>query len=130
MLAIKLQRVGRRHQPAYRVVVAEKRSKLRGPGAEDLGSYNPFTKIATLNKERISHWLKIGVQPTVTVHNLLVREGLISAPKIRIKTKVKKGETQTQEASVPQTLPPAAPQEGQAAPASVPATAGKPADTQ
>ncbi|MGB7957753.1 MAG: 30S ribosomal protein S16 [Minisyncoccia bacterium] len=87
MLAIKLQRTGRKHQPSYRLVVAEKRSKMAGPPVEDLGSYNTFTKVSTINKERISHWLKIGAQPTVTVHNFLVKEGVLTGAKMPIKMK-------------------------------------------
>lgn len=85
MLAIKLQRIGKKHQPSYRLVVAEKRSKMAAPPVEDLGSYNPFTKAMTLKKDRAAYWLKVGVQPTVTAHNLLVKEGIVSAAKIAVK---------------------------------------------
>ncbi len=84
MLVIRLQRVGRRHQPSYRLVVSEKRSKLGGPPVEDLGSYNPFSKIISFKQERISHWMGIGAKPTVTVHNLLVKQGAVGGPKIKI----------------------------------------------
>jgi small subunit ribosomal protein S16 len=77
MLAIKLQRIGKKHQPSYRVVVAEKRSKMAAPPVEDLGSYNPFTKLANVKKERVLHWVKMGAQPTTTAHNLLVGQGVI-----------------------------------------------------
>ncbi len=87
MLAIKLQRIGRRHQPHYRVVVAERRSKLGAPPVEDLGSYNPMTKTFTIKTERAAHWLKIGAQPTVTVHNLFVKQGLTKEAKIPVKIK-------------------------------------------
>ena len=87
MLAIKLQRIGKKHQPSYRVVVAEKRSKTQGPPVEDLGSYNGFTKKAALKKERLLHWLTIGAQPTMTMHNLLVHEGVLAKPKRAIKMK-------------------------------------------
>jgi len=85
MLAIKLQRVGKKHQPSYRFVVAERRSKMAGPPVEDLGSYNPFTKTSSLNKERISYWIKMGAQPTVSVHNLLVEQKVVMDPKIKVK---------------------------------------------
>ncbi len=85
MLAIKLQRVGKKHQPSYRVVVAEKKSKMAAPPVEDLGSYNPFTKAAVINKEQVAYWMKAGAQPTVTAHNLLVEHGILSAPKIVVK---------------------------------------------
>ena len=87
MLAIKLQRVGRKHQPSYRLVVAEKRSKMAAPPVEDLGSYNSFTKKVALKKERASYWVGIGAQPTVTVHNLFVKEGVIKKAKLAVKMK-------------------------------------------
>jgi len=87
MLAIKLQRVGRKHQPSYRLVVAEKRSKMAAPPVEDLGSYNSFTKTSTINKERISHWLQVGARPTTTVHNFLVKEGVLTGVKLQVKMK-------------------------------------------
>ncbi len=87
MLAIKLQRIGKKHQPSYRLVVAMKRSKMAGPPVEDLGSYNPFTKTAAVKKERVSYWLGVGAQPTVTAHNLLVKEGMVSGVKKAVKMK-------------------------------------------
>jgi len=84
MLVIRLQRVGRRHQPSYRLVVSERRSKLGGPPVEDLGSYNPFSKTIAFKQERINHWMGIGAKPTVTVHNLLVKQGFVGGPKIKI----------------------------------------------
>ncbi|HUC01663.1 MAG TPA: 30S ribosomal protein S16 [Candidatus Paceibacterota bacterium] len=85
MLAIKLQRIGKKHQPSYRVVVAEKRSKMLAPPVEDLGSYDPRTKATTVKNERVLHWIKMGAQPTVTAHNLLVKEGAITGAKLAVK---------------------------------------------
>jgi len=85
MLAIKLQRVGKKHQPSYRLVVAEKRSKMIAPPVEDLGSYSPFTKVAAIKKDRVTHWMKMGAQPTVTAHNLLVGQGVLTSAKVAIK---------------------------------------------
>ena len=85
MLAIKLQRIGKKHQPSYRLVVAPARSKMAGPPVEDLGSYHPKTKAAAFKKERVFYWLGVGAQPTVSVHNLLVAQGVISAPKLAVK---------------------------------------------
>lgn len=87
MLAIKLQRIGRKHQPSYRLVVAEKRTKMAAPPVEDLGSYEPRAKAAAFKKDRISYWLGVGAQPTVTVHNLLVAQGIMSAAKKAVKMK-------------------------------------------
>ncbi len=89
MLSIKLQRIGKKHQPSYRLVVAEGRSKLAAPPIEDLGAYSTFTKKATFRKERVAHWIKMGAQPTATVHNLLVKYGFITATKKQVKIKKK-----------------------------------------
>jgi len=85
MLAIKLQRIGKKHQPSYRLVVAEARSKMAAPPVEDLGSYQPKTKSAAFKKDRVSYWLGVGAQPTVSVHNLLVAQGIVTGGKIAVK---------------------------------------------
>jgi len=87
MLAIKLQRIGKKHQPSYRLVAAVKKSKMLAPAVEDLGSYDPRTKAAAFKKERVLYWLSAGAQPTVTVHNLLVNHGILSVPKRAVKMK-------------------------------------------
>ena len=84
MLVIRLQRIGKKHQPGYRLVVAERRSKLIAPPTEDLGSYNPFTKQASFKAERVKHWLGVGAQASVSVHNLLVKNGVVSAAKRKV----------------------------------------------
>lgn len=101
MLIIRLQRIGKKHQPSYRIVVAERRSKLGGPPAEDVGSYNPFTKRVTLEKERIEHWLKVGAKPTVTVHNLFVEHGAITGAKVPKKIRAAKKKEETQAGTTP-----------------------------
>ncbi len=93
MITLKLQRIGRKGQPSYRLVVAEKRSKLGAPPVEDLGFYNPFSKKFQVKKERITYWISKGAQTTATMHNLLVRHGVVRAVKkmaIRLKKKVEK----------------------------------------
>jgi len=42
MLSIRLMRMGKRHQPFYRIVVVEKRSPRRTKTVEEIGSYNPL----------------------------------------------------------------------------------------
>ena len=90
MLAIKLKRTGKKHQASFRVVVAEKRSKLVGRSTEDLGWLDPHSKKNGLNKERIAYWMSVGAKPTPTVHNLLVKEGIIKAAKMPVHKKSKK----------------------------------------
>lgn len=77
MLMLKFQRVGRTNDPAFRVVVTEKRSKPKSGELEILGSYHPKTKETVLKNERILHWLSKGAKPTATVQSLLKRKGVI-----------------------------------------------------
>ncbi len=93
MLAIKLQRIGKKHQPSYRLVVAERRSKMPAPPVEDLGTYNPATKALQAKKDRVSYWVGVGAQPTVSVLNLLVKNRVLALPKKAVKIgKPKKAE--------------------------------------
>jgi len=73
MLAIRLNRIGSKKRPTYRVVVAEARTARDSRVVEALGYYNPKTTPATLkvDGERVKHWLSVGAQPSATVKSLL-----------------------------------------------------------
>jgi len=90
MLAIKFKRIGKKHQPSFRVVVLEKRSKLGGRFVDDLGWLNPRSREFDVNKERAEHWLKVGAQATASVHNLFVRAGFVQSKKIQVHQKKSK----------------------------------------
>lgn len=72
MLKIKLQRIGKRDQPQYRIVVAEARSKVSGRYVDLLGNYNPEAKGEQfkINQNKYQEWIKKGAQPTDTVRKL------------------------------------------------------------
>ncbi len=93
MLAIKLKRVGKKKQASFRVVVAEKCSKLNGRFIDDLGWVDPSTDKFEVTAEKAEHWMKNGAQPTDTVHNLFVKAGIINEAKrpVHSKKKEKKG---------------------------------------
>ena len=94
MLVMRFQRIGRKNDPSFRVVVAEKaRSAKAGRFIELVGSYNPRTKAAQLNEERIRYWLSVGVQPSGTVQNLLVSKKIVDRPKIHVSRSAKKAES-------------------------------------
>ena len=101
MLAIKLKLAGKKHQRMFRVVVAEKKSKLQGRYVDDLGFWNPHINKHSLDKEKTQKWIKSGAQPTAGVFNLLVKEGIIKGPKIPVHKKSKKPEEATAPASEP-----------------------------
>ena len=84
MLTIRFQRVGRRGDPAYRIVVTEKRSKPHSGGVELLGSYHPKTKDTIIKGERVAYWISKGAQVSPTVHNLLVKKGIVKGKKIAV----------------------------------------------
>lgn len=82
MLAIRLNRTGKRNQAHFRVVVQE---HTKAPGkrhVEIVGSYDPHKKTTLLKKERILYWIGQGAQVSDAVHNMLVREGVVEAKKI------------------------------------------------
>jgi small subunit ribosomal protein S16 len=84
MLAIRFQRVGRRNDPAFRIVVTERRSKPKGSGIEILGSYHPKTKQTALKNGRILYWISKGAKASDTVRNLLISKGVIQGKKIAV----------------------------------------------
>lgn len=85
MLKIKLQRTGRKHEPTFRLLLTEsKNSTKTGKFLEVLGSHDFRKENTELKKDRILYWLKQGVKPTPTVHNLLVTEKIIEGKKINV----------------------------------------------
>ncbi len=72
-LKIRLTKVGSVHQPLYRVVVAEARSRRDGAAVENLGTYTPKTNgnPIKLNLERVDYWLSKGAKPTNTMHAMI-----------------------------------------------------------
>ena len=72
---MRLNRVGRKNNPAYRIVVVDKRTSTKSNKTVDLiGSYNPKLGQITINGEKAKHWLAHGVQASDTVHNMLISQ--------------------------------------------------------
>ena len=78
MVKIRLQRVGTKKKPAYRVVVADSRAPRDGAFIEIIGHYDPLANPATIviKQERALEWLRRGAQPTQTVAALLGKAGV------------------------------------------------------
>ena len=77
MLAIRLQRLGRKAYPVYRVAVQEaQRHPSSGRVVAYVGSYNPHTKDANINVEAAQKYLDNGAQPTPRVAKLLKEVGV------------------------------------------------------
>jgi small subunit ribosomal protein S16 len=71
MLKIRLKRLGAKKAPTYRIIVINSTTKREGKPVEELGHYNPKTKVMQLNKARAEEWISKGAQPTDTVAYLL-----------------------------------------------------------
>lgn len=91
MLAIRLQRVGRKGYPVYRLAVQEaQRHPSSGRVVAYVGTYNPHTKDANVQKDLAQKYLDNGAQPTPRVVKLLADAG------VKLPKWVKKADTNKQ----------------------------------
>ncbi|MBU3968805.1 30S ribosomal protein S16 [Patescibacteria group bacterium] len=90
MLKIRLKRVGRKHDPSYRIVVTE---DFRGPKSgkylENVGSYDPRKNIKSVKAGRVKYWISKGAQISDTVHNIFISEKIIDGKKRDVSSKKK-----------------------------------------
>ncbi len=84
MLKIRLQRVGRKHEPVFRLVLTDsKNSTKSGQSHEILGNFDArHGEAAVFKADRITYWIGKGAQTTDTVHNLLVTKKIIEGKKV------------------------------------------------
>ena len=75
---IRLQRIGAKKKPFYRIVVANSESPRNGRFIENVGTYNTLTdpSAVTLKEDKIREWLKKGAEPTKIVSEILKRQGV------------------------------------------------------
>ena len=82
MLKIRLQRIGRRNNPSYRIVVVDSRVAARkGKPVEVLGVYDTIRSTTSIDKDRVVHWISKGAQVSDTMHNILIVNGVIQGVK-------------------------------------------------
>jgi small subunit ribosomal protein S16 len=81
MLKIRLKRIGRRGQPHYRIVVMESSQPRDSEAIEEIGYYNPRQNpsVFDLDKDRAKYWLENGAQPTDTIAQYFVKEGILDS---------------------------------------------------
>jgi len=98
MLKIRLKRVGRSKDPSYRIVVMESTQPRSGKTKDEIGIYDPRKNLFEVDKEKAEKWLKNGAQPTDTVAQYFVKEGLLKGLKRgSTKPSTKKKEEKTEE---------------------------------
>lgn len=80
MVVIRLARVGKKHDPKYRITVADSRKYVTGKFIEVLGTYVPTPmgkeQKVTLNVEKAKEWITKGAQPSDTVRHVLKLAGI------------------------------------------------------
>ena len=92
MLAIRMQRKGRKGLALYRIVVQDaRRHPLSGAVVAEVGTYDPHTKKTVLNKEKTEFYLKNGAQPSSRVVKVLL-DNKVTLPKWVAKPTKKKGQ--------------------------------------
>ena len=94
MLKIRLQRIGRKNDPAFRAVLTDsKNSTKSGRFLEILGTYNPKAKDKNketkFETERMKYWISKGAKLSDTMHNFLVHEKAITGKKVNVLPKKK-----------------------------------------
>jgi small subunit ribosomal protein S16 len=74
-VVIRLQRAGGRNRPFFRMVVADSRRARDGAFIEKVGFYDPIPDpdVISLERERVTHWVQQGAQPSVAVRELVRR---------------------------------------------------------
>lgn len=86
MLKIRLQRVGRKHEPTFRLVLTDsKNSTKSGKYLENLGNYDSrHGEDSNFKADRIKYWMSKGAQISGTVHNMLISKKVIEGKKINV----------------------------------------------
>lgn len=84
MLMIRLQRVGRKHEPVFRLVLTDsKNGPKSGKFLEILGNFDMRrVEKAQFDESRVKYWQSQGAQLSATVHNFLIDRKVISGKKI------------------------------------------------
>lgn len=90
MVKLIFSRIGKKKMPYYRIIALDKQKDPWGTFLEILGHYNPRTKETEIKADRIEYWMKHGAQPSATVHNLLVTQGVLKVDKKKVSSISKK----------------------------------------
>lgn len=110
MLALRLARIGCKHDLKFRIIAQEKtKSPKSGKFIEILGSHNPTKDQLEYKKERLEYYLQHGAQPSNTLARLLQKKGLPNLTKFiqkysHKKAKKEKNQKKSPEASTPKKI--------------------------
>ncbi|MGE3106958.1 MAG: 30S ribosomal protein S16 [Phycisphaerales bacterium] len=81
MVRIRMQRMGRRNRPFFRINVIDEQTRRDGKVIEQLGWYDPIAKDESkqvqLDEDRAKYWLSQGAQPSDTMMDMLSKRKLV-----------------------------------------------------
>ncbi len=106
MLSIRLQRIGRKNEPSFRLVLTESKNAAKSGRFQEILGFHNFRKdgTTTVKADRVKHWISMGAQVSDTAHNLLISEKVLTGKKINVlpkKTVPKKEEVAVEAAPAP-----------------------------
>ena len=79
MVKIRLQRLGNKGRPFYRIVISKSEAGRNSAAVENIGIYNPISqpKEIRIDEARALYWLLNGAEPTETTAYLLNKQGIL-----------------------------------------------------
>jgi small subunit ribosomal protein S16 len=82
---IRMRRIGKNpiKKPHFRITVFDERTTRDGRFIEEIGFYNPISKIAKYNKVRYEYWLSKGAQPTPSVKTVVKKAEVITVKELK-----------------------------------------------
>lgn len=79
-----MQRIGKKGQAYFRLVVLEHTTRPKGEYLELLGSYDPHANKLIAKADRVKYWMSQGAQLSPTANNLLIKNKLIEGEKVTV----------------------------------------------
>jgi len=77
MLVIRFQKIGKKNQKIFRLVLQDKRWKLNGKVIQVLGWWNPYLKKGEFKKDLIEFYLKNGAKLSETARSILKKASVL-----------------------------------------------------
>jgi len=126
---IRMKKMGRNHQPFFRICAMDSRVPRDGKAIEELGHYDPLVKDtdarAILKGERIAYWLSVGATPSENVAVLVKKYGQNGTHLEQQKAALERIKTTRPQAPAPYIPPPKPPEPEAPAAEAAPAAEGE-----
>lgn len=100
MLTIRLQRIGKKNDPRFRVVLTDHSKPVKSGEIEILGTFNSKKTPSEfiVKEDRIKYWLSKGAQPSLTIRDWLIKKNLLEKKELKFTKKFPKKDKKTMEA--------------------------------